>query len=161
MIEDYQLKKTEIQRTLEWFEAAVPAPTIENVCVQIGCHLEEVAEMLDCLMVGENIVFKIDELATAFKQKKPLQLKLCRDLVDSGHLTAFVDSIGDQYVTGLGCLHMLGVDAHGVIKEINDSNYSKFGDDGKPIFDANGKIKKGAYYREPQLKQFLHKKEGA
>ena len=29
----------------EWFKAAKPNPSTTDVCVQIGCHYEEVSEM--------------------------------------------------------------------------------------------------------------------
>ena len=34
-----------IHNIKEWFKAAKPNPSTEDVCVQIGCHYEEVAEM--------------------------------------------------------------------------------------------------------------------
>ena len=34
---------------LNWFKTARPAPSLEDLCVQIGAHLEEVAEMLEAL----------------------------------------------------------------------------------------------------------------
>src|SRR5690554_7905822 len=38
-----------IQNTKQWFEAAVPEPTERSRAVQLGCHLEEVAEMLQAM----------------------------------------------------------------------------------------------------------------
>ena len=37
----------QIKEIKQWFEVAVPNPNTENVSVQYGCHLEEVAEMLE------------------------------------------------------------------------------------------------------------------
>ena len=34
-----------INEILKWFKKAVPEPTIENACIQIGCHYEEFSEM--------------------------------------------------------------------------------------------------------------------
>jgi hypothetical protein len=38
------------------------------------------------------------------------------------------------------------------VQEVNASNWSKFNYKGYPEFDENGKVKKGANYRQPNLK---------
>ena len=48
---------------------------------------------------------------------------------------------------------MMGFDMVGALDEINKSNWSKF-ENGKPVFDENGKIKKGAEYFKPKLSKF-------
>ena len=35
----------DIQEIIEWFKAAKPEPTTDDIAVQIGCHFEEIAEM--------------------------------------------------------------------------------------------------------------------
>ena len=42
-----------------------------------------------------------------------------------------------------------------VFSEIQDSNMSKLGLDGKPIYRDDGKVMKGPNYRRPDLKKFL------
>lgn len=37
---------TGIEQTKAWFEQAIPEPNVADACVQIGCHMEEVGEML-------------------------------------------------------------------------------------------------------------------
>jgi hypothetical protein len=37
------------------------------------------------------------------------------------------------------------------LRRVNGSNWSKFNDDGQPIFDENGKIAKGPRYERPDL----------
>lgn len=59
-------------------------------------------------------------------------------------------AIADQVVTAVGvahCAHMKPVEA---AAEVDRSNWSKFVD-GKPVRDANCKIKKGPYYTPPNL----------
>lgn len=45
---------------------------------------------------------------------------------------------------------MLGMDIQGSLTEVNRSNWSKSGN-GQPVFDDNGKIKKGKDYYPPDL----------
>lgn len=145
------------QTIKSWFEQAVPEPTICNLQVQPGCHFEEVAEMLAELQV-ETCESKDDaySLKAAF-----VRIYELAELLKNGKLTVKVsnpvellDSVCDQNVTGTGVAHMLGMDIDGALNEVNSSNWSKFVD-GKPIFDDNGKIKKGPNYKEPELTQFV------
>lgn len=64
------------------------------------------------------------------------------------------DALADQIVTAIGLAYMHGIDIEGALNEVNRSNWSKFVD-GKPVFDENGKIKKGDGYTPPELSKFV------
>lgn len=137
----------ELQNTKQWFEQAAPTPTEEKIRVQIGCHIEEFAEMLASIDLHEW-AHDIDLLST--------DLKVGDDSVSNLEINklALLDSLADQIVTAIGVAHMLGMDIEGALAEVNRSNFSKF-EDGKPVFDANGKITKGKHYTPPQLEKFI------
>lgn len=72
-------------------------------------------------------------------------------------LVGIADALGDQLYILCGTIL-----AHGmqdiiteVFNEIHDSNMTKLGADGKPVFREDGKITKGPLYRKPDIKQFL------
>lgn len=137
-----------------WHQRARPEPTQENLEVQLGCHFEEIREMLECLSVinpetGEelpmtkNLIYSI--LYTLSEGLKYGTVK-----VNITNRKGFLDSLCDQVVTGVGvghCAHMKITEA---IHRVNDSNWSKYVD-GKPVFKENGKIGKGPHYKEPDL----------
>ena len=75
-------------------------------------------------------------------------------LDENGIRTELLDALCDQIVTAVGVAHMFGLDIEGALAEVNRSNWSKFVD-GKPTFDANGKIAKPATYSKPDLTPFL------
>ena len=127
-----------------WFELAVPTPTDKNRAVQIGCHFEEVAEMLTAIDSHS-----IDLGTTANNYKKNFAVRMHE--VDRIEL---LDALCDQIVTAVGVAHMFGMDIEGALAEVTRSNYSKFVD-GKPVFDTNGKIAKPATYSKPNLEQFV------
>ena len=52
---------------------------------------------------------------------------------------------------------MLGYDMDAAIDEVDRSNWSKFDEDGKPIFNENGKVMKGPNYTKPKLKPMTNK----
>lgn len=139
----------EIARTKEWFELAVPQPTDKNRLVQMGVHFEEVSEMFTALG-ADPVATALSDLATVFKSgSTPTgQPVVFGDLtIDRKEL---LDALCDQIVTATGVAHMLGMDIVTALARVNDSNWSKFVD-GKPEFDANGKISKSTNYRKPDL----------
>lgn len=147
----------DIKEILKWFKKAVPEPTIETACVQIGCHYEEVAEMAGAL--SDRVVFEINKTADLYKSKEVSHLITAEaaklGLVDVDRVE-LLDSLCDQIVTAVGVAHMLGMDIESALAEVNSSNWSKF-ENGSPVFDENGKIKKGASYFKPDLSKFVDK----
>ncbi len=75
-------------------------------------------------------------------------------------LVAMADLLGDVIVYCRSEALKYGLPLEDVLDVIMDSNESKLGADGKPIYDANGKFLKGADYwkPEPKIKALL---EGA
>ena len=59
-----------------------------------------------------------------------------------------------MYVT-IGTAVTFGLPLEEVFAEVHKSNMSKLGDDGKPIYRADGKVLKGNNYKEPDLDQFF------
>lgn len=135
------------QNISNWFSAAVPNPTDTNRAVQLGVHCEEFAEMLTALGFGYEAQV-IDALAESLKGPTPPML----DDIDRKET---LDSLCDQIVTAIGVAHMHGMNIVGALREVDLSNWSKFDDNGKPIFNENGKIKKGPNYFKPNLTPFI------
>lgn len=147
-----------IQKTKEWFDVAVPVPNDASFNVQLGCHLEEVVEMLVNICGSSTDAVA----AVAFAE---VALSRLADGLKSGEFSAYIvsrtwhlDALADQIVTAVGCAHMAGMDIVGALEEVNRSNFSKF-EDGKPVFNENGKIKKGRDYSEPELAGFVGVRE--
>lgn len=133
-----------------WFEVAIPNPTIEQACIQIGCHYEEVAEMACSL---NDISAENELLAGLYKQVDDVHLDEVKNLSAKSKVE-LLDSLCDQIVTAIGVAHMLGMDIEGALAEVNASNHSKF-EDGKAVFNEQGKIAKGKHYRAPELDKFI------
>jgi predicted HAD superfamily Cof-like phosphohydrolase len=72
-------------------------------------------------------------------------------------LTAIADLLGDVMVYCRSEALKYGLPLEDVLDVIMDSNESKLGADGKPIYDANGKFLKGPNYwkPEPRIKSLL------
>ena len=133
------------QSILDWFKEAKPNPTIRDIATQIGCHFEEVAEMLEAT---NNINDETKNFADFYKQGYGT------DNVNYFNKQELLDSLCDQIVTAIGVGYMMGFDIIDALNEVNNSNWSKF-EGGKAIFDENGKIKKGANYFKPNLIKYI------
>ena len=73
--------------------------------------------------------------------------------------TAIADVLGDIIVYCRSEALKYGLPLEAVLDIIMDSNESKLGADGKPIYDANGKFLKGPNYwkPEPKIRALLEK----
>ena len=142
---------SEIKRTLEWFKQAMPEPTHEQACIQVGCHYEEVSEMMEVL-VDDEVGLDVELLAKSYKElgSEHVDFACCLDPQEREQL---LDSLADQIVTAIGVCHTMGFDIEGALAEVNRSNFSKF-EDGTAVFDENGKIAKGERYSKPDLKPY-------
>jgi hypothetical protein len=144
-----------LKRTLDWFKIARPEPTTKDFASQLGVHLEEVVEMLvelDCTSQdGRNL------LANA-KQSLHLLAEHIKTTDGEFHVEddeAFLDSICDQIVTSSGVAAMCKYDLVGAMDNVNHSNFSKFDEEGRPIYNENKKVMKGPRYVKADLKPFL------
>lgn len=148
--------KPVLSETKGWFEKAVPDPQTKNFTTQLGVHFEEVAEMITELTpendeVGQAIL----DALTANKHLGELLKRSGGVHVKDENRRLFLDAICDQLVTGTGTAHMLGMDPVGGLNEVNRGNFSKFDENGEPIFDENMKVTKGPNYVKPDLTPFV------
>lgn len=149
------LKQDSTQRIENWFRAAKPEPTLEDLSVQVGCCLEEVCELLEGLGLKDYDVHEqLNIDADHFKGKSKWAIKKLEKLTHQQRV-AITDACCDINVTTIGVLTLLGgIDIMGATNEVIRSNDSKF-ENGKPIFNEQGKIMKGKDYSEPDLTPFI------
>lgn len=149
-----------IEQISNWFGKVFPNPGPRNITTQLGVHFEEVAEMLGTLRGGgQEADERLKALATTIEAFGN-DLKAGRISVVVDDEVEMLDSLCDQVVTAIGVGHLHGMDVVGAIKEVADSNDSKFGEDGMPIFDENLKVRKGPSYFRPDLARFLRRENG-
>ena len=83
------------------------------------------------------------------------ELEELKDAINKKDLKETVDALTDIIYVAYGAGHAFGVNLDKCFEEVQNSNMSKLGDDGKPIFNENGKVMKGPNYFKPNLNQFL------
>lgn len=127
---------TEKQGRVQWVEDVkefrrvfgipTPATSLREVKTQAGCVFEEIEELNDALAGGGY-------------------------QATTGVADAIVDSLYTLIGLGLG----LGVDLEGAFAEVQRSNMTKLGADGRPIYREDGKVLKGPNFTPPDLTPFV------
>ncbi len=65
------------------------------------------------------------------------------------------DALTDILYVTYGAGHAFGINLDKCFEEVQNSNMSKLGQDGKPIYNDKGKVMKGPNYFEPDLGKFV------
>jgi predicted HAD superfamily Cof-like phosphohydrolase len=141
-----------------WFTKARPFPTTKDLHSQLGCHFEEVKEMLDEITPTAGMADPLIEAARTSLHELAEYLKANDDVitVESHKRVKLLDSIADQAVTGCGVAHVLGMDPLNALHEVNRANWSKFDELGRPIYDpVTHKVIKGPNYVEANLTPYV------
>ena len=83
---------------------------------------------------------ELDELNKAIKENDILEV---------------ADALTDILYVAYGAGHAFGINLDKCFEEVQKSNMSKLGKDGKPIFNEFGKVMKGPEYFKPDLSKFI------
>ena len=95
---------------------------------------------------------KINELRLSLIQEELNELK---EAMNKKDLTEVADALTDLLYVTYGAGHAFGIDLDKCFDEVQRSNMSKLGVDGKPIYNEKGKVMKGPNYFEPDLNKFV------
>ena len=83
------------------------------------------------------------------------ELEEFKDAIKNNDLKEAADALTDILYVTYGAGHAFGVNLDKCFDEVQQSNMSKLGDDGKPIYNDEGKVMKGPKYFKPDLNKFL------
>ena len=83
------------------------------------------------------------------------ELQELLDAMNTKDLVEVADALTDILYVTYGAGHAYGIDLDACFDEVQDSNMSKLGEDGKPIYREDGKVLKGPNFFEPNLEKFM------
>ena len=83
------------------------------------------------------------------------ELEELNQAIKERDLKEVADALTDILYVTYGAGHAFGIDLDNCFDEVQKSNMSKLGSDGKPIYNENGKVMKGPEYFKPDLSKFL------
>ena len=75
--------------------------------------------------------------------------------MDNKDLLEVADALTDILYVTYGAGHAFGINLDKCFDEVQNSNMSKLGEDGKPIYNESGKVMKGPNYYKPDLSKFI------
>ena len=82
-----------------------------------------------------------------------------KEAIDNRDIKEVADALTDILYVTYGAGHAFGINLDNCFKEVQNSNMSKLGLDGKPIYNDKGKVMKGPDYFKPDLTKFVQWKK--
>ncbi len=95
---------------------------------------------------------KINNLRLSLIKEELDELK---DAIHKKDLVEVADALTDILYVTYGAGHAFGINLDRCFDEVQNSNMSKLDNDGKPIYNENGKVMKGPNYFKPNLSKFV------
>ncbi len=83
------------------------------------------------------------------------ELEEFKHALENKDLLEVADALTDILYVTYGAGHAFGIDLDSCFEEVQNSNMSKLGTDGKPIRNEAGKVMKGPNYYKPDLSKFV------
>ncbi len=83
------------------------------------------------------------------------ELEELKEAIKDKDILEVADALTDILYVAYGAGHAFGINLDKCFNEVQESNMSKLGSDGKPIYNESGKVMKGPNYFKPDLNKFL------
>ena len=84
------------------------------------------------------------------------ELEELKEAMENKNFLEVADALTDILYVTYGAGHAFGIDLDKCFEEVQSSNMSKLGEDGKPIYNESGKVMKGPKYFKPDLTKFVN-----
>jgi predicted HAD superfamily Cof-like phosphohydrolase len=123
-------------------------------------QIKNVEEFHNSFNIKNNNIPTVNVGEKIFKLRHSLMNEENEEYLDAckkGDLVEIADALGDMMYILCGTIlsHGLQHKIEEVFEEIQKSNMSKLGSDGKPIYREDGKVMKGPNYFKPDIKNIL------
>lgn len=120
-------------------------------------NFELVGEFMETF--GQNVY---DNPTFPSKKVQKMRVKLIREelkelveAINENDIVEVADALTDILYVTYGAGHAFGIDLDACFQEVQRSNMTKLGADGKPVYREDGKVVKGPNYSEPDLQKVL------
>ena len=84
------------------------------------------------------------------------ELQELTEAMNNKDLLEVADALTDILYVTYGAGHAFGIDLDKCFEEVQNSNMSKLGENGEPIYNESGKVMKGPNYFKPDLSKFVN-----
>ena len=105
--------------------------------------------------VKEKAEFPTDKITSLRYDLIQEELDELKEAMDNRDIKEVADALTDILYVTYGAGHAFGINLDKCFEEVQNSNMSKLGKDGKPIYNEKGKVMKGPHYFKPNLNKFI------
>ena len=105
--------------------------------------------------IREKASFPDDKITSLRYDLIKEELEELKEAMDNRDIKEVADALTDILYVTYGAGHAFGIDLDKCFEEVQNSNMSKLGSDGKPIYNDQGKVMKGPNYFKPDLGKFV------
>ena len=105
--------------------------------------------------VKEKAEFPTDKITSLRYDLIREELDELKEAIDNKDIKEVADALTDILYVTYGAGHAFGINLDKCFAEVQNSNMSKLGDDGKPIYNEKGKVLQGPNYFKPDLKKVV------
>ena len=105
--------------------------------------------------IKEKASFPNEKIVTLRYELIEEELKELKEAITNKDIKEVADALTDILYVTYGAGHAFGIDLDKCFNEVQNSNMSKLGLDGKPIYNDKGKVMKGPKYFKPNLSKFV------
>ena len=105
--------------------------------------------------IREKAGFPDDKITSLRYELIKEELDELKEAIDSKDIKEVADALTDILYVTYGSGHAFGINLDKCFEEVQSSNMSKLGSDGKPIYNDKGKVMKGPNYFKPNLNKFV------
>ena len=105
--------------------------------------------------IKEKAEFPSDKITSLRHDLIKEELEELKEAIDNKDIKEVADALADILYVTYGAGHAFGINLDKCFAEVQSSNMSKLGSDGKPIYNDKGKVMKGPNYFKPNLAKFV------
>tara|TARA_B100001989_G_C24391819_1_gene389630 strand:- start:219 stop:590 length:372 start_codon:yes stop_codon:yes gene_type:complete len=105
--------------------------------------------------VKEKAEFPNDKITSLRYELINEELDELKTAIENKDIKEVADALTDILYVTYGAGHAFGINLDKCFDEVQNSNMSKLGLDGKPIYNEKGKVMKGPNYFKPDLNKFV------
>ena len=105
--------------------------------------------------IKEKASFPNDKIISLRYELIKEELEEFKDAIDKKDIKEVADALTDILYVTYGAGHAFGINLDKCFEEVQNSNMSKLGVNGKPIYNDKGKVMKGPSYFKPDLSKFI------
>ena len=105
--------------------------------------------------IKEKASFPNDKITSLRYDLIKEELDEFKEAIENRDIKEVADALTDILYVTYGAGHAFGINLDKCFEEVQNSNMSKLGSDGKPIYNQSGKVMKGPHYFKPDLTKFV------